>query len=240
VRVGADPERSLEPGAGADLGAAFQHHRPVAYIEDDSGFHGGIVHRDRGGVSEHDAPRRDRVGIAQQRAGVVAQETLERGEQIVDAVQDQARDLYRGRMGLRAVPRTTGSGTPADRDAAIRESEGPPLGERRGEPARRERGRSDHDRPGHGPPRPDRRHPGFREPREVGEGEDPRGLRADEHFPTLANQVRARAQLAQGARTGERRPGGRGVGVQEVQGVAHSRCTSSFRCSARPVGITRV
>src|SRR2546429_2974248 len=70
--------------------------------------------------------------------------------------------------------------------------------------------------------------------------EDRSRLRADERFPPLADQVRAGPQLAQRACSDERRPRGGGVRIEQVEGVGHSRCTSSFKRSARPVGITSV
>src|SRR5205823_123114 len=81
---------------------------------------------------------------------------------------------------------------------------------------------------------------GFGEPGEVGQGKDRGRLRADERLPPLADQVRAGPQLAQRARAGEWRPRGDGIRIEQVEGVAHSRCTSSFKRSARPVGITSV
>src|SRR5437870_4812848 len=81
---------------------------------------------------------------------------------------------------------------------------------------------------------------GIGEPGEVRESEDRSRLRADERLPPLADQVRAGPQLAQRACSDERRPRGGGVRIEQVEGVGHSRCTSSFKRSARPVGITSV
>src|SRR5713101_5375139 len=78
------------------------------------------------------------------------------------------------------------------------------------------------------------------EPGEVRESEDRSRLHADERLPPLADQVRAGPQLAQGACSDERRPRGGGVRIEQVEDVGHSRCTSSFKRSARPVGITSV
>src|SRR2546425_526875 len=143
VGVRADPQGPLEPGPGADLGAAFEYDRTVPYIEHDARFHGGVAQGNRGGVAGHGAPR-------------------------------------------------GGGGT------------------------------------------------GTGEPGEVGESEDRSRLRADERLPPLADQVRAGPQLAQRACSDERRPRGGGVRIEQVEGVGHSRCTSSFKRSARPVGITSV
>src|SRR2546422_9837767 len=71
VGVGADPQGPLEPGPGADLGAALEHHRTVPYIEDDAGFHGSVAQSDRGGIAEHGAPRGERVTVAEQAAKVI-------------------------------------------------------------------------------------------------------------------------------------------------------------------------
>src|SRR3989449_11777143 len=72
------------------------------------------------------------------------------------------------------------------------------------------------------------------------ERKDRRCLRADERFPAFAHEARARAQFAERPDAGERGPGGRGIGIEEIQRVGHSFCTSALSLSGRPVGITSV
>ena len=110
----------------------------------------------------------------------------------MDAVQDEAFHLHRARIGAWAVPRAPRRHAPADRDAAADEAERL-LREGRRQAAGRERRGADDGGSAHRVPSRDRRDAALREAREVGQGEDLGGLRADERLPALADQVRAGA-----------------------------------------------
>src|SRR5438309_661913 len=80
----------------------------------------------------------------------------------------------------------------------------------------------------------------FGEAGEVGEGENLGGLRSDERFPALAHEVGAGAQLGERPHPGKGDPPRRGIGIEEVEGEGHRRCTRSLSRSTWPVGMTRV
>src|SRR3989442_33617 len=237
--VRADPQGPLEPGPGADLGAAFEYDRTVPYIEHDARFHGGVAQGNRGGIAEHGAPRGERVTVTEQGAKVVREQLLERRHQVVHATEHDSRHFDRRGVGLGPVPRCPRSDSPSHPYDAARESGGA-VRKRGGQAARREGRGADHGRPGDGATRGHQGDTRLGEPGEVRESEDRSRLRADERLPPLADQMRAGPQLAQRACSDERRPRGGGVRIEQVEGVGHSRCTSSFKRSARPVGITSV
>src|SRR5438132_28726 len=87
--------------------------------------------------AQHRAARGNRVGVAEQRPQVGVEQLLERGDQVVDAVQHDARHLDRPRVRLGPVPHGTRPHAPAHRDAAAREPERA-VGEGGREPVRRE------------------------------------------------------------------------------------------------------
>src|SRR6266705_3230678 len=233
--------RTLEARAGPDLDAALQHHRPVAHVEHDAGLDGGIVQRDPRGIAQDGAARGNRVALAQQPDQIFAQQRLERPDHVVHPVQHDSGHLVRRGVRLRSVPGGARPDPPSHRHPATRQPERPPpLGERRREPARCKGRRAKERRSGNGVAG---RHGGdarLREPCQVGEREDLRDLRAQERLPPLAHEVRSDPQLGQRAHARERRPAGRGIGVEQIERGRHGRCTSARRCSARPVGITRV
>ncbi|HVH08286.1 MAG TPA: hypothetical protein VM736_00685 [Gemmatimonadales bacterium] len=239
MRVRPHPQGAFEPCARAHLHTALQDHGPRAHVEDDARLDLRVAQRDRGGIAEHRAPDGNCIAVAQERAHVGRQQALERRHEVVDAAEHHAAHLDRRRVGLGTVPRRPRPDAPPDRDPAGGE---PERAVREGgrEPHGRERRRADHGGPRHGAERAHGRHAGLCEPGEVGEREDAGRLHPHEGLPPLANQGRAGPQLAQRPRPRERRPGRTGRGIEQVQGVRHSRSTSALSSLARPVGITSV
>src|SRR5213592_639756 len=119
--------RTLQRGPIAvtrtELGPALEHDGTAPDVEYHPRLDHGVVRRDRGGVAQHRAARGNRVGVAEQRPQVGVEQRLERGDQVVDAVQHGARHLDRPCVRLGPVPRGTRPHAPAHRDAAAREPE---------------------------------------------------------------------------------------------------------------------
>src|SRR2546426_5922673 len=239
VGVRADPQRPFESRARAYLHPALQHNWSLTYIEDHAGFQDGVVHRDARRVAQHLAARREGIAVAQTRAQVARELTLEPADEIVGSGEHPPRDFGARGVGLRPVPGGARADAPPHGHALAAETERG-GGEGRRQAARDERRRPDHCGTRHRVPRAHRRHARLDEPRQVRQGEDRSCLGARERFPPFADQLGAGPQLRDGTGAGERGPGGRRLRAEQVQGVAHSRCTSSLRRSARPVGITSV
>src|SRR5438552_1351331 len=237
--VRADPQRSFESRARAHLHAALQHYRPLTYIEDHAGFQGGVVHRDARGVAQHEAACREGIAVAQARAQVSRELPVEPSDEIVRSPEHRSRDFDARRVGLRAVPGGAGTDAPSHGHALAAQTERG-GGEGRHQATRDELRRPVHRVSVHGVSSAHRGHARLYEPRQVRQVEERVRLRARERLPPFADQLGAGPQLRDRTRAGERGPGRRGIRVEQVEGLSHSRCTSSLRRSARPVGITSV
>src|SRR5881396_1900205 len=237
--IRAHPEWCLESRARAHLDPALQHHRPLADIEDYAGFHRRIVHDDPRRVTQHRAPRRDRVTVAQPLGELLGELSLERPDKLIRPVQHHAGHLHTGGARLRSLPGRPRADAPAYGYTLAGETE---RGRRQRwrEAARDERRRPEQRRAGHRVPHAHDRRTGLDEPCEMGEGENRGRLRCRERFPLLADQMRADPQLRDGPAAGEGCPRGGGVWIEQVEGVGHSGCTSSLRRSACPLVRTRL